>query len=39
LVLVAVFLPMAFASGSVGIIYRQFTVTMAVSIAFSAFWH
>ncbi|WP_419820557.1 multidrug efflux RND transporter permease subunit [Acinetobacter sp.] len=37
LVLVAVFLPMAFASGSVGIIYRQFTVTMAVSIAFSAF--
>ncbi|BFM34241.1 MULTISPECIES: efflux RND transporter permease subunit [Acinetobacter] len=37
LVLIAVFLPMAFASGSVGIIYRQFTVTMAVSIAFSAF--
>lgn len=37
LVLIVVFLPMAFASGSVGIIYRQFTVTMAVSIAFSAF--
>ncbi|WP_139851747.1 multidrug efflux RND transporter permease subunit [Acinetobacter pullicarnis] len=37
LVLAAVFLPMAFASGSVGIIYRQFTVTMSVSILFSAF--
>lgn len=37
LVLSAVFLPMAFASGSVGIIYRQFTVTMSVSILFSAF--
>lgn len=36
LVLAAVFLPMAFASGSVGIIYRQFTVTMSVSILFSA---
>lgn len=37
LVLAAVFLPMAFASGSVGIIYRQFTITMSVSILFSAF--
>lgn len=37
LVLAAVFLPMALASGSVGIIYRQFTVTMSVSILFSAF--
>ncbi|OEY94033.1 multidrug efflux RND transporter permease subunit [Acinetobacter qingfengensis] len=37
LVLTAVFLPMAFASGSVGVIYRQFTVTMSVSILFSAF--
>ncbi len=37
LVLAAVFLPMAFASGSVGIIYRQFTVTMSISILFSAF--
>ncbi|MGK9156149.1 efflux RND transporter permease subunit [Acinetobacter radioresistens] len=37
LVLAAVFLPMAFASGSVGMIYRQFTVTMSVSILFSAF--
>ncbi len=37
LVLAAVFLPMAFASGSVGIIYRQFTVTLSISILFSAF--
>ncbi|MFP1133231.1 multidrug efflux RND transporter permease subunit [Asticcacaulis sp. W401b] len=37
LVLTAVFLPMALASGSVGAIYRQFTVSMAVSILFSAF--
>ena len=36
LVLTAVFIPMAFASGSVGAIYRQFTVAMAVSILFSA---
>lgn len=36
-VLVAVFIPMAFFSGSVGNIYRQFAVTMAVSILFSAF--
>ena len=37
LVLAAVFLPMALAAGSVGIIYRQFTITMSVSILFSAF--
>ena len=37
LVLTAVFLPMAFMSGSVGVIYRQFTITMSVSILFSAF--
>ncbi|KTQ96998.1 acriflavine resistance protein B [Aureimonas ureilytica] len=37
LVLVAVFLPMGFATGSVGAIYRQFTVSLAVSILFSAF--
>ncbi len=37
LVLCAVFLPMAMASGSVGAIYRQFTMSMAVSILFSAF--
>ena len=33
----AVFIPMAFASGSVGTIYRQFTMAMAVSILLSAF--
>ncbi|WP_313739252.1 efflux RND transporter permease subunit [Pseudomonas sp.] len=37
LVLVAVFLPMAFMGGSVGVIYQQFSVSMAVSILFSAF--
>ncbi|SFK24959.1 multidrug efflux RND transporter permease subunit [Methylophaga sulfidovorans] len=37
LVLTAVFIPMAFGSGSVGIIYQQFTLSMAVSILFSAF--
>ncbi|MCT8163348.1 MULTISPECIES: efflux RND transporter permease subunit [unclassified Pseudomonas] len=36
-VLVAVFLPMAFMKGSVGVIYQQFSVSMAVSILFSAF--
>ncbi|WP_343729924.1 multidrug efflux RND transporter permease subunit [Duganella sp.] len=35
-VLTAVFIPMALASGSVGVIYRQFTVAMATSILFSA---
>lgn len=37
LVLIAVFLPMAFFTGSVGAIYRQFSVTLVVTIAFSAF--
>jgi multidrug efflux pump len=37
LVLTAVFIPMAFAAGSVGVIYQQFTLSMAVSILFSAF--
>ncbi len=37
LVLTAVFIPMALASGSVGVIYQQFTLSMAVSILFSAF--
>ncbi|WP_455823780.1 multidrug efflux RND transporter permease subunit [Pseudomonas graminis] len=37
LVLVAVFIPMAFMQGSVGIIYQQFSLTMATSILFSAF--
>ena len=36
LVLVAVFLPMAFFPGSTGGIYRQFSVTLAISILFSA---
>ncbi|HEX5830781.1 MAG TPA: efflux RND transporter permease subunit [Gemmatimonadaceae bacterium] len=36
LVLVAVFIPMAFFPGSTGAIYRQFSVTLAISIAFSA---
>ena len=35
LVLVAVFVPMAFFSGSVGEIYRQFAVTLILTIAFS----
>lgn len=37
LVLAAVFIPMALAAGSVGTIYRQFSMAMAVSILFSAF--
>ncbi|MGJ4854500.1 multidrug efflux RND transporter permease subunit [Labrys sp. La1] len=36
LVLAAVFIPMGLAGGSVGAIYRQFTMSMAVSILFSA---
>ena len=36
LVLVAVFIPMAFFPGSTGGIYRQFSVTLAISILFSA---
>ena len=36
LVLIGVFVPMAFFPGSVGIIYRQFSVTMVSAIAFSA---
>ena len=36
-VLSVVFLPLAFMSGSVGVIYRQFAVAMSVSILFSAF--
>jgi multidrug efflux pump len=37
LVLMAVFVPMAFFTGSVGAIYRQFSVTLVSTIAFSAF--
>ncbi len=36
-VLMAVFIPSALQSGSVGVIYRQFCVTIAISTAFSAF--
>jgi len=36
-VLVSVFIPMAFFSGAVGNIYRQFALTLSVSISFSAF--
>jgi len=36
-VLIAVFVPLAFFSGSVGNIYRQFSAVMVSSIAFSAF--
>ncbi len=36
LVLIAVFVPMAFFTGSVGAIYRQFSMAMVASIAFSA---
>ncbi|WP_020167408.1 MULTISPECIES: multidrug efflux RND transporter permease subunit [Methylotenera] len=35
-VLVSVFIPMAFFSGAVGNIYRQFALALSVSIAFSA---
>ena len=37
LVLMSVFIPMAFFPGSVGIMYRQFSAAMVVSIGFSAF--
>lgn len=36
-VLSAVFIPMAFFPGAVGVIYQQFSLTMVVSILFSAF--
>jgi len=36
LVLMAVFVPMAFFGGSTGAIYRQFAVTLVVTMAFSA---
>ncbi len=37
MVLSAVFIPMAFFPGAVGIIYQQFSLTMVVSILFSGF--
>ena len=36
-VLISVFVPLAFFTGAVGNIYRQFSVVMAASIGFSAF--
>ena len=36
-VLISVFVPLAFFAGSIGNIYRQFAAVMGVSIAFSAF--
>lgn len=36
-VLTAVFIPMAFFPGAVGVIYQQFSLTMVVSILFSGF--
>ncbi len=36
-VLIAVFVPLAFFAGSIGNIYRQFSAVMVASIAFSAF--
>ena len=36
LVLAAVFVPMAFFGGSVGVIYRQFAITLVLTMAFSA---
>ena len=36
LVLAAVFIPMALVSGSVGVIYRQFALTIAISMGISA---
>lgn len=37
LVLIAVFVPVSFFPGTTGILYRQFSLTIAVSIAISAF--
>jgi multidrug efflux pump len=37
LALVSVFLPLAFMGGSVGVIYRQFSLSLVVSILFSGF--
>jgi len=37
-VLISVFVPLAFFSGSIGNIYRQFAAVMGLSIAFSAFF-
>ncbi|MFV0681469.1 efflux RND transporter permease subunit [Ottowia sp.] len=38
IILISVFLPLSFFSGATGNIYRQFSIVMAVSIAFSGFF-
>lgn len=38
LVLMAVFVPVAFFPGTTGALYRQFALTIAFSIAISTFW-
>ncbi|MEM1081483.1 MAG: efflux RND transporter permease subunit [Pseudomonadota bacterium] len=37
LVLIAVFMPVAFLGGSTGVLYQQFAVTIAISVAISSF--
>ena len=37
LVLIAVFVPVAFMSGTTGVLYKQFAITIAISVAISSF--
>ncbi len=37
LILIAVFVPVAFVPGITGLLYQQFAITIAISVAFSAF--
>jgi multidrug efflux pump len=37
LVLIAVFVPVAFISGTTGVLYKQFAITIAISVAISSF--
>ncbi len=37
LVLIAVFVPVAFLGGTTGVLYRQFAITIAISVAISSF--
>lgn len=37
LVLIAVFVPVAFLSGTTGVLYQQFAITIAISVAISSF--
>jgi len=37
LVLIAVFVPVAFLSGTTGVLYRQFAITIAISVSISSF--